>query len=43
MPEKPPNEVLISCKRPVKTYGPQPRAEAGARAEQRCARVCRLH
>jgi hypothetical protein len=39
-----PNEMLISCKRPVITYGPlSPLGEPSAQELLRPARVCRLH
>jgi len=38
-----PNEMLIGCKRRVKTYAPQPFIGELLRAELGSARVCRLH
>jgi hypothetical protein len=37
------NEMLISCKRRVKTYSPYRLKEDWTRTEFRAIRVCRLH
>jgi hypothetical protein len=41
--DKPPNEILVSCKRMMKTHVPYRLEEPGAAAELWPARVCRLH
>src|SRR6266511_2786658 len=40
---RPPNEMQISCKRPLITYVPYRLMEDGRSAELRPVRVCRLH
>jgi hypothetical protein len=43
MPVCLPNEWLISCKQPVRTYVPLAAIGGQRRAEHRAARACRLH